>query len=203
MAAISPDASLPANVLAGCSACAQTWDTQQLGREWPLPSSLMVVTSPIGTELCPGQRQPPRHWDLPPPSTASCQGKEQTPGARGCPSASKRSNLDDGKLYFKDDYYLNTKHFPPCVSMKALMLLLSDLVFCLISGERSSRAHESMVLGEAHYDSVSGQHHTSLVASDSDVCPDTQSRHQIFKAAFASKELPRKQGNNIYVGLGK
>lgn len=50
----------------------------------------------------------------PPPSSASCQGKEQTPGARGCPSASKRGNLDDGKLYYKDDCHLNTKHFPPC-----------------------------------------------------------------------------------------
>lgn len=87
--------------------------TQQLGRERPLPSSLMAVTSPIGTELSPGQRQPPKHWNPPPPSSASCQGKEQTPGARGCPSASKRGSLDDGKLYYKDDCHLNTKHFPP------------------------------------------------------------------------------------------
>lgn len=65
-----------------------------------------------------------------------------------------------------------------------------------------------MVLGEARYDSVSGQRHTSLVASDSTVCPTPLQhqifrRHQIFKVAFVSKELPRKQGSNIYVGLGK
>lgn len=62
-----------------------------------------------------------------------------------------------------------------------------------------------MVLGEARYDSVFGQRHTSLVASDSAVCPTPlqHRRHQIFKVAFVSKELPRKQGNNIYVGLGK
>lgn len=80
MAAISPDISLPGGVLAGCSACAQTRDTQQLGRERPLPSSLMMVTSPLGTELSQGQRQPPRQWDPPPPPSASCQGKEQTQG---------------------------------------------------------------------------------------------------------------------------
>lgn len=72
---------------------------------------------------------------------------------------------------YKDDCHLNTKRFSPWVSMKPFTLLISNLVFCLISGERSSKACESMVLEEAHYDSVSGQHHTSLVASDSAVCP--------------------------------
>lgn len=99
----------------------------------------------------------------------------------------------------------NIFHPVPCVSMKILMLLHSNLVFCLISGERSSKAHESMVLGEAHYDSVSGQCHTSLVASDSAVYPTPlqHRRHQIFKVAFVSKEMPRKQRIDIYVGLGK
>lgn len=70
--------------------------------------------------------------------------------------------------------------------MKPFTLLLSNLVFCLISGERSSKARESMVLEEARYDSVSSQRHTSLVASDSAVCPAPlqHGRHHIFQVAF-------------------
>lgn len=109
-------------------------DTQQLGRERLLPSSLprlrfilMAMTSPLGTEL--SRSTAPATLALVPLLLPARE--ERNPAAWGSPSASERGDPNDGKLYYKDNCCLNAKGLPPCIGMKPFTLLLSNLVFLL------------------------------------------------------------------------